>query len=67
MASGMIPVYGDRNKQVEKWACPKCEGMAIADHADGPPDGVCQCSRIHSGAASEKYRKGYVQIAWEGN
>ena len=44
--SGMIPVYRNRDKTVEGWACVKCGAQDRSDHEHGPHNGVCTCQKM---------------------
>lgn len=61
--SGMIPVYRNRDKTVEGWACVKCGAQDRSDHEHGPHNGVCTCDKLMG--PSELYRMNYDMIRWD--
>jgi hypothetical protein len=62
--SGMIPVYRDRNKEHESWACVKCQKQdKNADHKHGPHNGICTCDKMMG--PSDLYRQNYDFIRWD--
>ena len=60
--SGMIPVYRDREKICESWACVKCGEKTDDSHTEGPRNGVCNCPKCVTLAPSEAYSQNYERI-----
>lgn len=61
----MIPVYRDREKERQAWACVKCGAISDDHPHTSPPDGVCTCPKC-IGALSDRYRENYDRIRWNG-
>lgn len=57
--SGMIPVYRDKEKTRESWACVKCGQKVDGSHKEGPRNGVCQCPKCMALIPSDLYRQNY--------
>ena len=60
--SGMIPIYRNRSKEIEGWACVKCGAKTMDTHKEGPHNGSCTC--LKSISSSELYKRNYDEIRW---
>ena len=54
-----------REPEHEAFACVGCGAQYNGSHEEGPPNGLCRCSRVHSGATSRKYLENFDKIKWE--
>ncbi len=64
--SQWVPVYRDKDKTDERWACTGCGAHDDHNHHHGPGNGVCSCDMRITMVPSEAYRQNYERIFGHG-